>query len=221
MEWHRLREEERGQKGERNLGGYFVELGRATGNSGQIKSPDERNKMNAVLWRSAGKWADCRPECLVLRCAFSGSEWAPEGAHFLGKIRQLTISGLTTGRKSADRARVSRLTCGESDPAKTGGSRRPGAQEKSPGLSTGTFPPPMDTPTKGSPPRRAGRASPVHSSTIVRKCQGRSAAAPLSKSAPGGESTGRDAAGTGTPLPERSSRTRTGAQPQAGGLTLP
>ena len=49
MEWHRLREEERGQKGERNLGGYFVELGRATGNSGQIKSPDERNKIKILL----------------------------------------------------------------------------------------------------------------------------------------------------------------------------
>ena len=70
---------------------------------------------------------------------------------------------------------------------------RAGGHRKSPGLSTGVPPPPMDTPPSAAPTRGAGRASPTYSSTSVRECQGPS---PVHHAPPARRVAQSDAAGT-------------------------
>ena len=115
----------------------------------------ERNKMNAVLWRSAGKWADCRPECLVSGCAFRGLMGLREGAHFMGNFEQLTISGLSTGWKRAHRARVFQFTRGRTDPAKSGSCCGRMGVKKAPVFRPGLPRRPW-IPHAGGSPRRSG-----------------------------------------------------------------
>ena len=71
-------EEEHGLIDQRHNNAYFVELGRATPKGAQIKSPDERNKMNSVLCRWAGRHEN-GPPLIVSRTARKKSK--PGASH--------------------------------------------------------------------------------------------------------------------------------------------